>query len=302
MKATLRSTPAVVIGTNSGARCPCRQHAAPRCAAHGSENSSAAQSIPQRAAAAATACLLAATLVATPSPALAEGPVEPVYFGNGCFWGRQYDFVNAEKSLGRKPEDLSAVVGYAGGRLQSPSGKVCYYYAGTVDKGSVYEGLGHAEVVQVELRGQEFAEKEQEYRKFADTFFSQFRRLPGGKNLRQDPQDAGPGYRNVVGLPGGVRSPLFKILQEANVNGMELREGSGNEWKDGKPTEDDLLNVVWVVDSAQLPFYRAEVYHQFHNGLGKAFPREYTKDLKEVAMEKGKVAETGCPEFFFMGS
>jgi hypothetical protein len=29
----------------------------------------------------------------------------------------------------------------------------------------------------------------------------------------QDPQDAGPGYRNVIGLPGGVNSPLFKILQ-----------------------------------------------------------------------------------------
>jgi len=29
----------------------------------------------------------------------------------------------------------------------------------------------------------------------------------------QDPQDAGPGYRNVVGLPGGVKSPLFKVLK-----------------------------------------------------------------------------------------
>jgi len=30
---------------------------------------------------------------------------------------------------------------------------------------------------------------------------------------RLDPQDAGPGYRNVIGLPGGVDSPLFKVLQ-----------------------------------------------------------------------------------------
>ena len=30
---------------------------------------------------------------------------------------------------------------------------------------------------------------------------------------RLDPQDAGPAYRNVVGLPGGVNSPLFKILE-----------------------------------------------------------------------------------------
>ncbi len=42
---------------------------------------------------------------------------------------------------------------------------------------------------------------------------------------------AGPGYRNVVGLPGGVSSPYFKLLQEANVNGMELREGKGNVYE-----------------------------------------------------------------------
>lgn len=30
---------------------------------------------------------------------------------------------------------------------------------------------------------------------------------------RLDPQDAGPAYRNVIGLPGGVKSPLFKILE-----------------------------------------------------------------------------------------
>ena len=42
----------------------------------------------------------------------------PVYFGNGCFWGRQKDFVDAEKALGRSPEQISSVVGYAGGREQ----------------------------------------------------------------------------------------------------------------------------------------------------------------------------------------
>lgn len=41
----------------------------------------------------------------------------------------------------------------------------------------------------------------------------------------------GPGYRNVVGLPGGVSSSYFKLLQEANVNNMELREGKGNVYE-----------------------------------------------------------------------
>ncbi len=26
--------------------------------------------------------------------------------------------------------------------------------------------------------------------------------------------DMGPAYRNVIGIPGGIHSPLFKILQE----------------------------------------------------------------------------------------
>lgn len=87
----------------------------------------------------------------------------------------------------------------------------------------------------------------------------------------QDPQDRGSGYRNVVGLPGGANSPLFQILKDANVNGMALREGRGNQYVDGRPTEDDEFNTVWVVDSEALPFYQAERYHQFHDGLGKKF-------------------------------
>eukprot|EP00878_Enallax_costatus_P029288 GHUV01031738.1.p1 GENE.GHUV01031738.1~~GHUV01031738.1.p1 ORF type:complete len:119 (+),score=12.07 GHUV01031738.1:636-992(+) len=117
--------------------------------------------------------------------------------------------------------------------------------------------------------------------------------------MRLDPQDAGPGYRNVVGLPGGVKSPYFQILQEANVNKMELREGKGNVYERGQAAENDELNVVWVVDSDELPFYRAEMYHQFHNGLGKAFSPAYTRDLKAAVAGTGKIGPTGCLEVPF---
>jgi len=246
------------------------------------------------------ACALTLSIgLATPSVA-SGSEVEPVYFGNGCFWGRQYDFIKAEEEMGRQNKDISAVVGYAGGKLKSPDGKVCYYY--TTEKDTVYERLGHAEVVQVELRGENQSTKEDEFRKYAKTYFSQFRRLPDGRMQRQDPQDAGPGYRNVVGIPGGTRSPLYQILQEENANNMQLLEGSGNEYRNGKPMEGDLINTVWIVDSTSLPFYQAEVYHQFHNGLGKLFPASYTKDLKQQAIENKIVTETGCPEYFFLGS
>ena len=45
-----------------------------------------------------------------------SGAPMPIYFGNGCFWGRQKDYIDAEKAMGRSQADLSAVVGYAGGQ------------------------------------------------------------------------------------------------------------------------------------------------------------------------------------------
>lgn len=249
-----------------------------------------------RVALAAAACALAA-LAAAPL-ALAE-EITPVYFGNGCFWGRQFDYVNTEKALGRTtPDAMSALAGYAGGRAPAPAsaaGKVCYYRG---PSGTVYEDLGHAETVQVELRGDPTASSTQ-FRAFADTYFKQFRKTPFGM-MRLDPQDAGPGYRNVIGLPGGVNSPLFATLQEANVNGMRLLPGSGNEFDaSGRASEGDEFNTVWVVDSTQLGFNRAEKYHQFHNGIGEAFPKSYTRDLRQAMAASGKIDPTGCPEFVF---
>lgn len=227
------------------------------------------------------------------APAPSKALPETIYFGSGCFWGRQKEFVDAERDLlGRSAPDISAVVGYAGGKKAGPDGKVCYYYA---DPRTVYESLGHAEVVKVDLE----KDPEREFKTFADKYFTLFQKTTLGM-MRLDPQDAGPGYRNVVGLPGGVQSKYYKIMQEANVNGMILKEGKGNEFKAwGQPTEDDLTNVVWVVDSEKLPFFRAEAYHQFHNGIGAAFPKEYTGDLKDKAMQAGKIGPTGCPELPF---
>lgn len=77
----------------------------------------------------------------------------------------------------------------------------------------MYEKLGHAEVVQLELGGSpNDSATQEEMQRFADAYFKQFRKTPFGM-IRLDPQDAGPGYRNVVGIPGGVSSPLFKVLE-----------------------------------------------------------------------------------------
>jgi peptide methionine sulfoxide reductase MsrA len=83
-----------------------------------------------------------AVLTISATPAAAE--ITPVYFGNGCFWGRQKDFIDTEMKLGRDASSSTAVVGYAGG--QENGKDVCYYYNAP---GTLYERQGHAEVVQV---------------------------------------------------------------------------------------------------------------------------------------------------------
>ncbi len=149
----------------------------------------------------------------------------------------------------------------------------------------------------------------------------------------------------MVGIPGGINSPLFEAFASANKYNMRLVAGRGNEFVGGKPTENDVLNTVYILDSAELPFYQvcvfcvclcvcvvvchhvgsvqqtdhhatstkacpphpstimcnyqAEQYHQFHNGIGASFPKQYTQDLKRVVKEQGRIVDTGCPEVYF---
>jgi peptide methionine sulfoxide reductase MsrA len=98
--------------------------------------------------------------------------ITPVYFGNGCFWGRQKDYVDTEMKLGRTPETSTAVVGYGGG--QENQRPACYYYNAP---DSQYERQGHAEVVQV---GLDSTKATDEMAMFANTYFNQFTKTPRG--------------------------------------------------------------------------------------------------------------------------
>mmetsp|Transcript_10091 Transcript_10091/g.17331 ORF Transcript_10091/g.17331 Transcript_10091/m.17331 type:complete len:254 (-) Transcript_10091:810-1571(-) len=212
-----------------------------------------------------------------------DGDEVLVYVGNGCFWGRQKDFVDMERQdLGRSDEEVTAITGYAGGH--TARGLPVCYYSGRAD--THYDRLGHAEVTQIALVGGG-AERSTQMRLLAKRYFSQFNKARGGME-RLDPQDKGLGYRNVVGVPGGVAGPLFHDFASMNLNNMVLVEGEG-----GEP---DTLNTVFVMDSEQFPFFQAEMYHQFHHGLGHQFDREYTYDLRLKQARAGRVKRTACPE------
>ena len=116
----------------------------------------------------------------------------------------------------------------------------------------------------------------------------------------QDPQDKGAGYRNVVGIPGGVDSELYKVFASKNKDNMKLVPGKGNEFRNGRATEDDTFNTVYIVDTENLPFHQAEAYHQYHNGMGAAFPKEYLVGLKNTKKGQGVVTNIpGCMEYPF---
>mmetsp|Transcript_64418 Transcript_64418/g.123980 ORF Transcript_64418/g.123980 Transcript_64418/m.123980 type:complete len:333 (-) Transcript_64418:75-1073(-) len=224
----------------------------------------------------------ALALRSTPSDAIAEELVE-VYFGCGCFWHVQHEFVQAEKRhLARSDSELTSLVGYAGGLGGARDNKVCYHNAlGASDYGS----LGHAEVVRMLVPPSKFLPMAEEYVKLFD------------RNGSRPDQfgDRGLEYRNLVGLPGGSSSPLMPQLEEASQ-----RYGNKLEFQAGKGSDGDVRALVYVMDTKKYPFFVGEPYHQFHDGfnIGEDYPDTYN-NLTQKYVKEGKVRDSGCPNGMF---
>ena len=189
-------------------------------------------------------------------------PSTSVYLGQGCFWHTQYDIFRIERDpagpfrrgAGKR---ITALAGYAGGGWTAPAGRVCYHGEDASD----YSLLGHSEAVEVQLDNGNGARRQM--RALLAHYFA--RGFVGGKagqpGRRRDPQDGGPQYRNVIGLPGGrhgAKDGLFsEVAAAAAAHAMPLRDGLGGAAGD---TADE--GVVYVYDSDAFPFFRAEAYHQ----------------------------------------
>lgn len=196
-----------------------------------------------------------------------------VYFGSGCFWHVQHEFIKAEQQvLGRADTELTSIVGYAGGKTVNHAGKVCY---------GDYESHGHTEVVQVDV-------PETHMTKFGQAFWDLF----VGKN-RVDTMDIGPDYRAALGLPNGTDSPFFAEIQAAQTGHVDqpftMEAGQGND--------PDTLGkaLVYVYDTEEYPFYQGEMYHQFHDDFmpGGQYPQSYN-DLQAVVAQTCLITPTGC--------
>lgn len=167
-----------------------------------------------------------------------------VYFGVGCFWHIQHEFLDAErKVLGRGDRQLTSRAGYAGGTKTGSEGRVCYHnFQSLADYGK----LGHGEVVGMKLPEKYIGD-------FARVYFSLF--SPNGE--RVDPGDRGGEYRSLLGLPGGMKHPMYPQVEVAGLErGFTLEAGKGND------PDTFGKKLIYVYDSNKFPFYQAEVYHQ----------------------------------------
>ncbi|OLP82552.1 T-complex protein 1 subunit gamma [Symbiodinium microadriaticum] len=199
-----------------------------------------------------------------------SGKMVQVYFGCGCFWHMQHEFVSEEMTkLCRKDGNLTSRVAYAGGTKVGEGGLVCYHNSeGKADYGQ----LGHAEVVVMTV-------PEADFESFAGRFFEA---CPAG--ARRDVQDMGGEYRSVIGLPGGMTSPLLSQVR-AKAGKTKLVAGRGD---DG-----DTLGTgtVLVYDTAQFPAHVAEKYHQFHDDM-----LDKSNGMAAYQLAGGSVIDLAIPE------
>jgi len=210
-----------------------------------------------------------------------EDPLINVYFGCGCFWHVQHEFVMAEKKiLGRSDDQITARTGYAGGIAGSKDGKVCYHNAGNV---ADYGKLGHAEVVGLTIPKSKFYDFAVEYFKLFDA----------SGNRPDQSGDRGTEYRSLVGIPGGAKGEYAKLLIDASI-----ATGDKLDFGIGKGDDKDLRKTSFVMDNTGakgFPFYVAEQYHQFHDGfnLNENYPGSYNKLAATFA--KGGEDFGSCP-------
>jgi peptide methionine sulfoxide reductase MsrA len=205
-----------------------------------------------------------------------------VYFGVGCYWHIQHEFVQAERDiLGRTDLQLTSRTGYAGGTGIGPEGRVCYHNFENI---ADYGKLGHAEVVGLKIPGPAI-------QNFSEVYFNLFDPDTGD---RVDPQDQGPEYRSLIGLPGGTEHPMYPAVKAAgNAKGFQLETGKGN---DPDTLGNSEAKLVYIYDSDRFPFHQAEVYMQFRDDFqSEPYGKEYNT-LVELALEDGRIIGQGCPD------
>jgi len=204
-------------------------------------------------------------LQAQPAHAEEEDEIE-VYLGAGDFRRLQHDFVMKEAtSLGRRGLDITAVAGYAGSNKVSKGDKLC---GGDADK------FGHAKVVQLML-------PQSSLQDFVELFFEEVSKRDLARN-----SDQGQFARPVIGLEGGLKSPLMATVEQASRGRYSFEPGQGAD-------PDVPAGKVYVYDSRKFRFRPAELSNQFSKVPQENYPSDYFQ-LNQVQSFIGRISFTQC--------
>lgn len=247
-----------------------------------------------------------------PPPSRGSSPVLPghgdgVYLGNGCFWHTQYDLYTVEMAppFNRSTSTATARAGYGGSVGNGTDQHMVCYITGPdwttpCPPGTYYgyPGLAYAEAAQVVL-DKDAKLAAAQFAALVVKYFESYQLDPDGKTWdRLDPNDAGRDYRSIVGIPGGVKGPLFAVLAAHNKHNMTLTQGHG-----GEVTDSADEGIVYVYDTLLFPFYRAQNFHQYHTNdvLGRPLPPSYTSTARNAAVSRKWINPT-CAEATESGS
>eukprot|EP01035_Chromulina_nebulosa_P017363 gene17363-22911_t len=206
-----------------------------------------------------------------------QSPQVSLYFGVGCFWHVQHEFISWERELlSRSDDQLSSIVGYAGGLDKSDP--VCYHNLQSIGD---YGRKGYSEAVELNLPADKIVD-------FTKKYISLF----GSDLERPDKGDRGPEYRSVLGIPKGINNELYPLIKKTiEASGLKAVEGNGND-------ADTLFKkLIWIMDSESFPFKQAEIYHQFHDGFmpGEQYPEKYNALVKN-SLKAGRIHRIQCPD------
>ena len=148
--------------------------------------------------------------------------LEKATFGAGCFWGVEYQYAKI-------PGVLSAVCGYAGGKIDNPTYEdVCSHTS------------GHAEVIEVT-----FDPAKVTYRTLVEYFF----KMHDPTQVNRQGPDIGDQYRSVIFTHSAEQK---KIADDVKI-GLTLAKAFSRP-------------IATQIEPAP-KFWRAEEYHQKHYQL-----------------------------------
>ena len=97
------------------------------------------------------------------------------------------------------------------------------------------------------------------------------------------------------GDPFGVWGQVLRAAHDEARGRSSGRSAMALEAGQGSDPDTLGKGLVWVLDADRFPFYRGEMWHQFHDDMGERYSAAY-HSIKKSLEKNGRVAPTGCPE------